>query len=192
MQEENQRCCYILTIITIVWRSSGALPPFRWAPVTWPAHRRKWGAEPAQRPDRQSSTCSVTAAAPLMTQARSRCPRTPSCPCMEPTACLNRLPQVSLSHQSRHLRIVHKESLWEEEKFHSKCNYLRRPPPSSSWHVHEPLSDAVSCPGRAWLSGLCRHGRCSAVYHRHGGHDGSGWGSHDGAQSRHDGWNDHA
>lgn len=61
-----------------------------------------------------------------------------------------------------------------------------------SWHVHGPLPDAVPCPGHPWLSGLPWHGPSHAAYDRHGCHDGSEWGSHDGAQSGNDGWNDDA
>lgn len=61
-----------------------------------------------------------------------------------------------------------------------------------SWYVHGPLPDAISCPGPCWLSGLPQHGHGHATYNRHGCHDGSERGSHDGAQSRHDGRDDNA
>lgn len=70
----------------------------RRAPITWPVLRHKLPQEvqPARRRRRRTSTCSAKAVAPLKPRMRprSRCPRTPSCPCMEPTACPNRLLQV--------------------------------------------------------------------------------------------------
>lgn len=70
----------------------------RRAPLTRPVLRHKLLQEvqPARRRRRQTLTCSAKAVAPLKPrmQPRSHCPRTPSCPCMEPTACPNRLLQV--------------------------------------------------------------------------------------------------
>lgn len=61
-----------------------------------------------------------------------------------------------------------------------------------SWHVHGPLSDAVSRSGSYRLSGFPWDGHRRAPHHRHWRHDGSERGGHDGTHTGHDGWDDDA